>query len=328
MGFHEIKEFQKGHIALHANLEVANADISTMGKRHASRLLSDAYCKGLVRGQVECCNLRANHIDGQIVAAERLSTTGFVLFPGHTFIRLLEQLTGDTDDQPQRRHYVKTGVPKGNGAKHLRESMTAAAYGHRPVDSETWWLSPYEFTMQWEIRPTRVPHTLREWESTVPEDWDVTVTQAGMQKLESAAPHAPLHLKPGSHYAIRLTGHKDRVLFPAKAETAALRHNWYLHRRCRPRCPHFGRTPVPQGFAENVERNAELTSVYFRAWTLNATTATHNVPYLGNLLGEHTSWEDSLRAWLQRLPFADTKQYVGNFLSVFRVRPAAEADSN
>ena len=53
-----------------------------------------------------------------------------------------------------------------------------------------------------------------------------------------------------------------------------------------------------------------------------------NVPYLGNLLGEHTSWEDSLRAWLQRLPSADTKQYVGNFLSVFRVRPAAEADSN
>ena len=85
---------------------------------------------------------------------------------------------------------------------------------------------------------------------------------------------------------------------------------------------------MPQGFAENVERNAKLTSVYFRAWTLNATTATHNVPYLGNLLGEHTSWEDSLRAWLQRLPSADTKQYVGNFLSVFRVRPAAEADSN
>ena len=35
-----------------------------------------------------------------------------------------------------------------------------------------------------------------------------------------------------------------------------------------------------------------------------------------------------MRAWLQRLPSADTKQYVGNFLSVFRVRPAAEADSN
>ena len=25
------------------------------------------------------------------------------------------------------------------------------ACGHRPVHSETWWLSPYEFTMHWEI---------------------------------------------------------------------------------------------------------------------------------------------------------------------------------
>ena len=122
MGFHEIKEFQKGHIALHATL--TDADLNSSGKRHASRLLSDAYCKGLVRGQVESCNLRANHIEGQIVAAERLSTTGFVMFPGHVFVRLLEQLTGETEDQPQKRHYVKTSVPKANGSKHLRESMT------------------------------------------------------------------------------------------------------------------------------------------------------------------------------------------------------------
>ena len=76
MGFHEIKEFQKGHVALHANLK--DAGVQTIGKRHANRFLSDAYCKGLVRGQVECCNLRANHVDGQIVAAERVSTAQFL----------------------------------------------------------------------------------------------------------------------------------------------------------------------------------------------------------------------------------------------------------
>ena len=91
MGFHEIKEFQKGHVALHATL--AHEGLNVIGKRHASRVLSDAYCKGLVRGQVECCNLRANHVEGQIVAAERFSTTGFVMFPGHVYIRLLELLT-------------------------------------------------------------------------------------------------------------------------------------------------------------------------------------------------------------------------------------------
>ena len=35
-----------------------------------------------------------------------------------------------------------------------------------------------------------------------------------------------------------------------------------------------------------------------------------------------------MRAWLQRVPSEETKQYVGNFLSVYRVRPAGEADSN
>ena len=182
--------------------------------------------------------------------------------------------------------------------------------------------------MHWEIRPTRVPFTLREWEATVPDDWDVTLTEAGRSKLESSKAEEPARLKPGLHYTIRLTEGTDCILFPPHAATATLRHNWYLTRRFRPRCPHFGRAPVPQGFAENVEQNAKLTSVYFRAWTLNASAATFSVPFLGNLLGEHSAWEDSLRAWLQRLPSKETKQYVGNFLSVYRVRPAAEVDSN
>ena len=55
--------------------------VEYIGKRHAICFLSEAYCKGLVRGQVECCNLRANHVDGSIVAAERLSTCGFAMFP-------------------------------------------------------------------------------------------------------------------------------------------------------------------------------------------------------------------------------------------------------
>ena len=80
IGFREIKEFRREHLALHASL--AEKDLQTIGKRHATRFLSDAYCKGLARGQVECCNLRANHRDGQIVAAERVSTAAFVSFPG------------------------------------------------------------------------------------------------------------------------------------------------------------------------------------------------------------------------------------------------------
>ena len=58
--------------------------------------------------------------------------------------------------------------------------------------------------MHWDLRPTRVPYTLREWQRAVPEDWDVTLTEAGKQKLDTSKLDAPLQLKPGLHYVIRL----------------------------------------------------------------------------------------------------------------------------
>ena len=134
MGYREIKEFQKGHMALHASL--AEKDLQTIGKRHATRFLSDAYCKGVVRGQVECCNLRANHREGQIVAAERISTAGFISFPGREYVALLEAF----DRSPDR--VVPPKKAPGVGVQHFRASVLAEAYGHRPAQSECWWLSP------------------------------------------------------------------------------------------------------------------------------------------------------------------------------------------
>ena len=58
------------------------------------------------------------------------------------------------------------------------------------------------------------------------------------------------------------------------------------------------------------------------------TRATSQVPHLSQLLGANETWEDALREWLLRLPCAETKRHVGNFLSVYRVRPSAEADAN
>ena len=52
------------------------------------------------------------------------------------------------------------------------------------------------------------------------------------------------------------------------------------------------------------------------------------MPYIGHLRGQCGTWEEALRQWLLQLPSAETKRYVGNFLSVYRVRPAAEADAN
>ncbi|CAK9093944.1 Uncharacterized zinc-type alcohol dehydrogenase-like protein YdjJ [Durusdinium trenchii] len=158
--------------------------------------------------------------------------------------------------------------------------------------------------------------------------WDIRLTPAGERKLRATVREAPARLRPGTEYTIRIEATPDRILFSRIGATASLRRNWYLQRRARPKCPQFSNCPVPKYLAENSEANARLTQLYFRAWTLNGAEESENVPFLGHLLGKHESWEDSLRNWLQRLPCAETKRNVGNFLSVYRVRPHAEADGN
>ena len=66
MAFHEIKEFQKRHQQLQSKYH--QEPLEKLGKRHVTRFLSDAYCKGIVRGQVECCNLRPYKNTASVVA--------------------------------------------------------------------------------------------------------------------------------------------------------------------------------------------------------------------------------------------------------------------
>ena len=327
MGFHEIKEFQKGHMALHA--AVAEKDVQTIGKRHATRFLSDAYCKGVVRGQVECCNLRANHREGQIVAA------------GANLNRRFRELSwqsvrcslGGLGSRRRPAGATPEVYPYEGCAWNRSATLGAKASRPKPMDTAPYsrksgGYPQYELTMYWEIVPTRVPYCRAEWDAAPVTAWDVRLTPAGHHKLLATPVDAPARLRPGAHYTVCLDPSSDRILFSAAGATASLRRNWYLQRRRRPKCPHFAESPVPKGFAENAEGNARLTQVYFRAWTLNATQATDSIPFLGHLRGENESWEASLRRWLRRLPCAETKRHVGNFLSVYRVRPSAEADGN
>ena len=217
--------------------------------------MSDAYCKGIVRGQVECCNLRANHKLGQTVAAERIATTGFIAFPGYAYIAAVKRFYGEGVERPQARKYVKTKAT-GSGARHLREIDIVQAYGNRPFGTACWWLSPYEFTMYWALVPARAPQTLREWEDEDPATWDVTLTASGQQRLQKHDRAKLAKLRPQRDFKIRLANTSDRCLFPATAGNATLRHAWYLQRRMRPLCPHFAQAAVPRRFVDNVEDNA------------------------------------------------------------------------
>ena len=328
MGHGEIKEFQKGHEQLHA--QHGGKSLDDVGKRHANRFLSDAYLKGVVRGQVECCNLRAYHRDNAVVAAERIATTTFESFPGAAFAEFVAAYHHEAaSTSASKRTTTKWTRRQASGVRHLGAVDIVQVYGHRPVASEVWWLSPYEFVAEWAVTLARVPTTQREWDHEDKASWDVTLTPAGIHEMQRQTdPDKKIQLQPERDYQLVVSWTPNRIGLPATTATKQLRHRCYLQRRVRPCCPHFENSPVPQQNDGQRETNARSTITYFRAWTLQAPVASGNVPFVGRLKAPEETWVDALRMWLTHLPCEETKQYVGNFLSVYRVRPSGVEDAN
>ena len=328
MGHGEIREFQKGHEQLHA--QHARKPLDDLGKRHANRFLSDAYLKGVMQGQVECCNLRAYHRDDTVVSAERIATTTFESFPGAAFADFVAKYhNGDEAASSMRRAAVKWTRRQSSGVRHLGTLDIVEVYGHRPKTAEVWWLSPYEFVTNWAVTIARVPTTQREWELEERSSWDVSLTAAGLKLIQKQTdPDKKLQLQPGTHYCLAVQTTPGRICLDDGTATAQLRHRCYLLRRRRPCCPHFENSPVPLQKAGQEEVNARLTMTYFRAWTLDANNASANVPFVGRLKAPTETWVQALRMWLTHLPCEETKRCTGNFLSVYRVRPSGAEEAN
>eukprot|EP00438_Fugacium_kawagutii_P001459 Skav211876 [mRNA] locus=scaffold1431:374175:389938:+ [translate_table: standard] len=326
MAFHEIKEFQKGHQQLHS--KYGQEPLEKLGKRHVTRFLSDAYCKGIVRGQVECCNLRAYNNPTAVVAAERISTVPFFSFPGRAFLQAVNAAYDEMEEWRAGKKQVWTKKGPG-GQRQLRELDPAQAYGHRPQREDIWCLSPYEFSMYWDCVPVRLPHTRAEFKLRPAEEWDVTVTAKGAAKFVAAAcDEASVRLIPGVDFRRREGKPPDARVFFASSAGRYLQHGWYLRPRWRALCPPPANSPVPSKWGDDPERNAKLTLAYFRAWTLNKQLANEAAPHLQSLRLRDGTWEESLRQWLRRLPCEETKRYVGNFLAVYRVRPENEGENS
>ena len=80
MAFNECREACKGHRKLAATISAE--PLNRVGKRHAMRIMSDAYGKGIVRAQVENNNLRAYAKEHDITSAESIKTCQTVSFLG------------------------------------------------------------------------------------------------------------------------------------------------------------------------------------------------------------------------------------------------------
>ena len=73
-----------------------------------------------------------------------------------------------------------------------------------------------------------------------------------------------------------------------------------------------------------------IVMAYFHPWTLRQMDADIHVPHAGELRSAHQTWQEALTLWLDgNILCAEAKRYVGNFLSVHRVRPRDdESDEN
>eukprot|EP00973_Karenia_brevis_P051267 7121397-Karenia_brevis.AAC.1 len=104
MAFNEVKECCKGHGSM--NQRLAGERINYVGKRHASRFMSDAYGKGIVRGQAECTNLRAYAKEHDVTFAESLQTGETESFYGREFLQIVEQLN-DGKEVSQKAAFIE-----------------------------------------------------------------------------------------------------------------------------------------------------------------------------------------------------------------------------
>ena len=63
------------------------------GKRHAARIMNDAYGKGIVRGQEENTNLRGYSEDHDVTSAESIKTCLTVSFFGASYFDVIQRLS-------------------------------------------------------------------------------------------------------------------------------------------------------------------------------------------------------------------------------------------
>ena len=144
---------RKGHGQL--GEDIAHERPAYIGKRHVTRLCSDAYGKGVVRSNQERVNLNAYAKDNAVVAAETVRTAQTECMPGRDLVTWMEHLTGQGE---KGALLTAIDVDRRNPKKWTAVMKNVAfLYGHRPRHADVWHLSPYEFVCYWEVVLARYP---------------------------------------------------------------------------------------------------------------------------------------------------------------------------
>ena len=111
--------------------------------------MSDAYGKGIVRGQVENTNLRVYSKDNDVTFAECFRTCQTESFYGREFVDLVQRLVDHIT--PERKAIFAEADVRNKKHKKVTFRDVATMYAYRPAYPEIFELSPYEFVTNWEV---------------------------------------------------------------------------------------------------------------------------------------------------------------------------------
>ena len=124
------------------------------------------------------------------------STTGFY---GRNYVDVVEALQ-DNIIRPNSIKLVEIDARSRTKGKITFRDV-AVLYGQRPKDKRVWYLSPYEFVSEWDVKLLSYPRTLEE---TSDPHHHAELTEAGMAKVMNREPgKPPRDLYPGIDYQVK-----------------------------------------------------------------------------------------------------------------------------
>ena len=315
----------KGHSAL--GEEVAGETVGYIGRRHAQRIISDFYAKGIVRGAVECTNLCIHACNNDVTAAETMKSSRDRIFAGGAFLSRVECANGLGNTCASRTY------PEVDARNPMKKKVTTKSldimYGLRGANPRVFFLSPFEFTRHWEVRLLRYPRSIDEEDEEL-EGLHASLTPAGRKKLGATKKQREVDLIAGEDYIVKQVEDEetsDWLPFPDCPATRSFRHEWIMVANHRPVVPVFEGCPLPKSGGNTAERNARILMSYFHPWVLDPAIATEGVPHVTGLHTGDKPWVESMNEWLEgNIMTEESARYIRNFLCVNRMRSRDKDD--
>ena len=128
-------------------------------------------------------------------------------------------------------------------------------YGLRGANPRVLFLSPFEFTRNWEVRLLKYPKTIEEDDDET-NDCHVALTATGRQKFSESKKQREVDLIAGEDYIVKDVEDEetsDWLPFPDCPATSAFRHEWIMVAHHRPVVPVFEGCPLPK-FGKNIAK--------------------------------------------------------------------------